>query len=126
MPRCRISVDRSWIMECVDPRTDGWTYPFIGVVAYDSWNNVHDCAGISSIPRRAQTPINDRYQSPDPRRSYRPSTVTRKSVIAIAAAAAAVQTQASTASSQRVTASAAAPVDLSASPPKSDKNVSCC
>jgi len=76
--------------------------------------------------RRAQTPINDRYQSPDPRRSYRPSTVTRKSVIAIAAAAAAVQTQASTALSQRVTASAAAPVDLSASPPKSDKNVSCC
>lgn len=77
--------------------------------------------------RRTQTPTGDRYQSPDPRRSYRPSTVTRKSVIAIAAAAAAAQAQAATASPKRVTTTAASPrVDLSAPPPSVRKAVSCC
>ena len=36
--------------------------------------------------RRSQTPLPERYQSPDLRRSYRPSTVTRKSLVDIARA----------------------------------------
>lgn len=36
--------------------------------------------------RRSNTPVPDRYQSPDLRRSYRPSTVTRRSLVDIARA----------------------------------------
>ena len=79
--------------------------------------------------RRSQTPNRDRYQSPDPRRSYRPSVVTRKSVIAIANAEAAAQAQAAAAASpQRVRISTLPPdVNLtSSSPSRNQKVVSCC
>jgi len=86
--------------------------------------------------RRSQTPDRDRYQSPDPRRSYRPRTLTRKSVIAIAAADAATQAaaaaiRAAAAAPKRVPVSASSlptasnRVDLSDSPPREQKTICC-
>jgi len=80
--------------------------------------------------RRSKTPIPERYQSPDPRRSYRPSTVTRKSVVAIAnadkAAKASAHTVASPAATPKVRLAPTNGRGLEESERRTNTSSSCC